>query len=41
LYNPVGIGRENILLFLPDAAPYVVKPDKSLKIFYLKKEHII
>ncbi|KAL4098224.1 hypothetical protein QTP88_022868 [Uroleucon formosanum] len=37
---PEGIRRENILLFLSDAAPYMVKAGKSLKIFNPKMEHI-
>lgn len=38
---PEGIRHENILLFLSDAAPYMVKAGKTLKIFNPKMEHII
>lgn len=37
---PEGIRHENILLFLSDAAPYMVKAGKTLKIFNPKMEHI-
>jgi hypothetical protein len=35
-----GIRDENILLFLSDAAPYMVKAGKTIKIFNPKMEHI-
>jgi len=36
----VNSRHENILLFLSDAAPYMVKAGKTIKIFNLKMEHI-
>jgi Protein of unknown function (DUF 659) len=37
---PGGIQRENVLLFLSDAAPYMVKAGKALKLLYSKMEHV-
>jgi hypothetical protein len=37
---PKAIRHENILLFLSDAAPYMVKAGKTIKIFNPKMEHI-
>lgn len=33
--------HDHILLLLSDAAPYMVKAGKAIKIFYLKMEHLI
>jgi hypothetical protein len=37
---PGIIQRENILLFLSDAAPYMIKAGKALKLLYSKMEHV-
>jgi len=37
---PQGIKYDNILLFLSDAAPYMVKAGKGIKIMYSKMEHV-
>jgi hypothetical protein len=37
---PEGIRHENILLFLSDAVPYMVKTGKTIKIFNPKTEHV-
>jgi len=37
---PQGIKYNNILLFLSDAAPYMVKAGKGIKIMYSKMEHV-
>lgn len=37
---PGGDQRENVLLFSSDAAPYVVKAGKALKLLYSKTEHV-
>jgi hypothetical protein len=37
---PDEIRRENILLFLTDAAPYMVKAANSLKMLYPKMVHV-
>jgi len=38
---PNGIKHDHILLLLSDAAPYMVKAGKAIKVFYLKMEHVI
>jgi hypothetical protein len=35
-----GIKYDNILLFLSDAMPYMVKASKSIEIMYSKMEHV-
>jgi hypothetical protein len=35
-----GIKHDNLLLFLSDAAPYMVKVGKNIKAFYTKMEHV-
>lgn len=37
---PNGIQHESVLLFLTDAAPYMVKAAKSIKSFYTKLVHV-
>ncbi|KAL4085242.1 hypothetical protein QTP88_027101 [Uroleucon formosanum] len=37
---PQGIKYDNILLFLSDAAPYMMKAGRGLKILYSKMEHV-
>jgi len=37
---PQGIKHDNILLFLSDAAPYMMKAGRGLKILYSKMEHV-
>jgi len=37
---PEGVRHDDILLFLSDAAPYMVKAGKSLNIFYTKMIHV-
>lgn len=37
---PQGIKYDNILLFLSDAAPYMIKAGKGIKIMYSKMKHI-
>lgn len=37
---PNGIHHDNVLLFLSDAAPYMKKAGKSLKVFYSKMIHV-
>jgi hypothetical protein len=37
---PAGENDENLRLFLPDAAPYMVKTGDSLKVFYLNIVHV-
>lgn len=38
---PEVVRHDDILLFLSDAAPYMVKAGKSLDIFYTKMIHVI
>ncbi|PSN51684.1 hypothetical protein C0J52_09598 [Blattella germanica] len=38
---PNGAKRENILLFVTDAAPYMIKAGKGLKMLYPKMIHVI
>jgi len=40
LLCPEGIPHDEILLFLSDSAPYMVKAGKSLNIFYTKMIHV-
>ncbi|KAL4154365.1 hypothetical protein QTP88_000243 [Uroleucon formosanum] len=35
-----GIKRENILLFVSDAAPYMIKAGKTIKVLYSKCQHL-
>ena len=37
---PSGVLNENVLLFLSDAAPYMVKAGKALQVFYPKMIHL-
>lgn len=37
---PNGVKRENVLLFVSDAAPYMVKAGEGLKLFFPKMTHI-
>jgi len=37
---PEGIKRENILLFVSDAAPYMIKAGKTIKVLYSKYQHL-
>jgi len=37
---PSGVKHENVLLFVSDAAPYMVKAGKALNIFYPKLIHL-
>ncbi|KAE9529999.1 hypothetical protein AGLY_011461 [Aphis glycines] len=37
---PEGIKHDNVLLFLSDAVPYMVKAGKNIKAFYSKMEHV-
>ncbi|XP_060845030.1 uncharacterized protein LOC132924631 [Rhopalosiphum padi] len=37
---PEGIKHDNVLLFLSDAAPYMVKAGKNIKAFCSKMEHV-
>ncbi|KAL4153127.1 hypothetical protein QTP88_000960 [Uroleucon formosanum] len=37
---PEGIKHDNVLLFLSDAAPYMVKAGKNIKPFYSKMKHV-
>jgi len=37
---PEGILHDNVLLFVSDAAPYMVKARKSLQVLYSKMVHI-
>lgn len=37
---PQGIKHDNILLFLSDAAPYMIKAGRGIKIIYSKMEHV-
>jgi len=37
---PSGEKHENVLLFVSDAAPYMVKAGKALNIFYPKLIHL-
>jgi hypothetical protein len=37
---PQGIKYDNVLLFLSDAAPYMVKAGKGIKIMYSKMEYV-
>lgn len=37
---PSGVKRDNILLFLTDAAPYMIKAAKGLKMFYPRMIHV-
>jgi len=37
---PDGVKRENVLLFVTDAAPYMVKAARSLKLLYANMEHV-
>lgn len=37
---PEGIKHDNVLLFLSDAAPYMVKAGKNIKAFYSNMEHV-
>jgi len=37
---PTGIRHDKVLLFLSDAALYMVKEGKSIKLFYTKDVHV-
>jgi len=37
---PNGIKHDQVLLLLSDAAPYMVKAGKAIKVFYSKMEHV-
>ena len=37
---PQGIKHDNILLFLSDVPPYMVKAGRRIKILYSKMEHV-
>lgn len=37
---PQGIIHDNVLLFLSDAAPYMIKAGKSIQTFYSKTIHV-
>lgn len=40
LLYPEGVKHDNILLFVSDAAPYMVKAGKNIKALYSKMEHV-
>lgn len=37
---PSGVQHENVLLFLSDGAPYMIKARSAIKVFYPKLIHI-
>jgi len=37
---PDGVRHDDVLLFLTDAAPYIVKAVKSIKAFYSRMVHV-
>ncbi|KAF0719642.1 DUF659 domain-containing protein [Aphis craccivora] len=37
---PNGIKHDHVLLLLSDAAPYMVKAGRAIKVFYSKMEHV-
>jgi hypothetical protein len=40
LLSPDKVERENVPLFVSDAAPYMIKAAKALQLLYLKMIHV-